>query len=815
MVTIRSLSFVLICHICCLASVSAQELPSEAAVAEEFRRRDQDGDGALLRDELEANVPFDLMDTDSDDRLTLAEIQSFLEKLPLERTLPPVDDADLSRPLKPIQQRIADRDFPSVFQAWSPATNLDGEHRLITIARHDLVFLGPGATGLRWNKTPTGLADGFLPESIARAKRYRATLNALNPNLILLAEIRYRDAMDGYLPTDHAWWKRDAEGQRIVGWEEGPAYLLDFANPQLREQVARQAKVAVECGVFDGVMFDWWMDDKERLALIKAVREAVGPKAVILVNANDRQTLESAPFVNGYFMECWRSETREDWDRIAATLRFAESKLREPRINCLETWYQDSREDRHRMRATTCLVLTQSDGCCLFSDPNDLPSPDHLHDWYPFWDTPVGKPVAAGVIEEDGSSTREFQYGTVVYNPITNPPKTVRFDEPRRSVSSGRTGKLHQVAALDGDILLRPDAPVEEATEEAVSKKQQPMPVIRQGLTGWRLLERGAHLMEDFDTTEVDLKCWRIWHSNPQQVTFAFEGGRFSIDAKGPIGHNGLWQLKARRFKDVTLVGRMDMECSVARSHDLCLHLCGGDMPTSPDHWVEIAMRDLDGDQAEFHVCAAVEKDAFTQSNEKVILSRNNDSGFLAKVSLDGVTNLCSAEVRDENGSWHKIIKPTPLRLRTTHCEVKMRGGGGRNEEEAVSRGWFDDVRIYPRAVAHPILVRLVGPNSQPIFRRDGDTWPPKIRVKGGDPVSLDELVLELWTIDGQHRVSRVQSTNFAYYMLPVEHEEWDVFPVAAIMRLSYRGESLGEVKIPRDGLNGIYPDDVYELTVE
>ena len=815
MVTVRPLSIIVLCHLCCFTSAAAQELPSKDAVAEEFRRRDRDGDGTLLREQLEANVPFDLMDADGDDRLTLAEIQFFLDKLPLERTLPPVKEADLSRPLKPIQQRIADRDFPSVFQAWSPATNLDSEHRVVTIARHDLVFLGPGATGLRWSKTPTGLADGFTPESIGRAERYRATLNALNPNLILLAEIRYRDAMDGYLPADHAWWKRDAQGKRIVGWEEGPAYLLDFANPQLCEQVAGQARAAVESGVFDGVMLDWWSDDKERLALIKAVREAVGPNVVILVNANDRQTPETAPFVNGYFMECWRSETREDWDRIAATLRFAESELRQPRINCLETWYQDSREDRHRMRATTCLVLTQSDGCCLFSDPNDLPSPDHLHDWYPFWDTRLGKPVAAGVIEEDGSSTREFEYGTVVYHPIDNPPKTVRFDEPRRSVSCGRTAMVHEIDTLDGDVFLRPDAQVQETAEKALSSKPQPMPVIRQGLTGWRLLERGAHLIEDFDATAVDLTRWRIWHSNPQQVTFGFDGGRFSIQATGPIGHNGLWQLKARRFKDVTLVGRMDMESDVARSHDLCLHLCGGDMPTSPDHWVEVAMRDLDGDQVEFRVFAAVERDAFTQSNEKVILSRKDEKGFLAKLSLDGGANLCSAEVRDENGKWRAIIVPTALRLRTTHCEVKMRGGGGQQHEAAVSRGWFDDVRIYPRAVAHPILVRLVGSDSQPIFRREGDTWPPRIQVKGRDPDSLEELVLELWTVDGQHRVSRVQSSNFAYYMLPVVHEQWDVFPVAAILRLSYRGESLGEVEIPLDGLNGVYPDDVFELTIE
>ncbi len=51
--------------------------------------------------------------------------------------------------------------------------------------------------------------------------------------------------------------------------------------------------------------------------------------------------------------------------------------------------------------------------------------------------------------------------------------------------------------------------------------------------------------------------------------------------------------------------------------------------------------------------------------------------------------------------------------------------------------------------------------------------------------------------------------------MLPVVHESWDVFPVAAKLRLRYREKLFGEVEIPVDGLNGIYPDDVFELTVE
>jgi len=38
-----------------------------------------------------------------------------------------------------------------------------------------------------------------------------------------------------------------------------------------------------------GVMLDWWSDDASRLALIQEVRAAVGDRAMILANANDRQ----------------------------------------------------------------------------------------------------------------------------------------------------------------------------------------------------------------------------------------------------------------------------------------------------------------------------------------------------------------------------------------------------------------------------------------------------------------------------------------------------------------------------------------------
>ena len=310
--------------------------------------------------------------------------------------------------LKPLAQRIADRAFPSVFQAWSPADNLKGEDRFVTMARHDLVFhSAPSFLNLAWKEASAGLGTEFTTESVGRAKIIRDKMRALNPNQIFLSEVRYRDAWDAYLPADHKWWKRKPDGQRVPGWEEGKFYILDFQNAEFRAHVARQCKAIVETGLADGVMLDWWEDDEDRLALIKAIREAIGEQALILVNANDRQIPRTAQFINGVFMECYRSKSADDWARIETTLAWAEEHLRQPRINCVETWYEKSRQDLNRMRATTTLSLTRSDGYCLFSDPNELPSPDHLHDWYPFWDKSLGKATGKGKLRPDGAWERD------------------------------------------------------------------------------------------------------------------------------------------------------------------------------------------------------------------------------------------------------------------------------------------------------------------------------------------------------------------------------------------------------------------------
>jgi len=354
-----------------------------------------------------------------------------------------------------ISERIGARDFPSVFQAWSPADNLRGENEMVTVARHDFVWHGISWYGLIWDKSPTGLGEEFRPESIAQGLKKRKELLELNPNLILVAEIRYRDASKRFLPANYKWWRRDKDGTLTKGWSEGGFLQLDFDSPEYRAHVAKRVGAVVETGVVDGVLLDWWRDDDSRLELVKMVRQAIGDERIIIANANDRTTPRTAPYINGYFMECYRSKTPQDWQRIADTLKWAETNLRSPRANCLETWYHNSRDDLNLMRATTTLSLTCSNGYCLFSDPNPLPIGDHRHNWYPFWDINLGKPTAPGVTMPDGTIRRDFKNGTAVYNPMGNKTVTITFDQPKTSAATRRTSRTHTLRSPDGDIYLR------------------------------------------------------------------------------------------------------------------------------------------------------------------------------------------------------------------------------------------------------------------------------------------------------------------------------------------------------------------------
>ena len=377
---------------------------------------------------------------------------------------------------KSIAQRVNDRTWPSVFQAWYPIDMPDKfpletpDQRIRTAAKHDLLWeeplsqLGEGydlVLGLVWDHENHGLADSFTEESLAQALENRKKLLELNPNMVLLLEVRWRDAPMSFLPGDSEWWLRDENGEIRTGWMGGwePFYLCNADNPQWQDNIARQCRIAMESGGYDGVMFDW----SGHLDIIKKTRAAIGDSALIIVNIHDdiEDGKRYKDYINGSFMELnikdstWMAVGNgREWSDVREALVWFEENLREPQINCLENWGR--RDDLSRMRATTCLGLTHSDGYVLYADPNPLKTPDHLHDWYEFWDTELGRPLGARTDKEDGSSWREFEGGTVVYNHFGNDEITLSFDSDRKRVSDGSIASSFTMSDRDGDIFINP-----------------------------------------------------------------------------------------------------------------------------------------------------------------------------------------------------------------------------------------------------------------------------------------------------------------------------------------------------------------------
>jgi hypothetical protein len=374
-----------------------------------------------------------------------------------------------------VTDRIAGRGFPSVFQAWNPIDLTNQfplktlEDRLQAAAKHDLLWEEPVSQlgynvelvlGAVWNHRHGGIAADFTAESKRQALANRQRMLQLNPNMVFLLEVRWRDAPGSFLPADSPFWKRNPDGTRKQGWDGGPEpyYLMNPDNPDFAANIARQCKIAIDSGVYDGVMFDW----DGYLPIVKKTREIIGDRGLIICNIHDRINLgeQYKGMINGAFMELSQegpgSPPRKlgTWESSRQALLYFEANFAKPQVNCLESW--GDRKDLRRMRAVTALALTHSDGYVLYADPNPLMTPDHLHDWYPFWDAKLGKPDGKCLARQDGAYQREFERGTVIYNPLDNrKPVRVKFASSRTRVADGTKGTEFSVESYDGEIFLK------------------------------------------------------------------------------------------------------------------------------------------------------------------------------------------------------------------------------------------------------------------------------------------------------------------------------------------------------------------------
>ena len=402
-------------------------------------------------------------------------------------------------PLQPlIRERIENRGFPSVFQAWDDVVGLNHltwEQRNVL---HDLHF--SSNFELNWYTTlaePTFGVATQIVGNLARARAIRQRRLDQNPNMVFLVEIRVHNHFTSEaFPPNSDYWLRDAQGQIVRN--AGNEYVIDFLKPEVQELIVKRTIAIARCGLYDGVMIDGFngngtgfvdreyfysVTDEEiiqiMLNIFQAVRSQVSDDFLILVNANRSKATRFSQYVNGTFMETGTDYpggyTPGGLAEIENTLLWSDENLRAPQINCLEGWgipteASDSPNNLRWMRVFTTMSLTHSDGYVMYntgtgvirlpdSDVNEVFSfePGHEHLWFSFWDVDLGRPVGEKGVQyqnRDGLFIREFTNGWAVYNRSGETQQIDLFVDVT-GVASGEQGRIHLLPDLDGEIYLK------------------------------------------------------------------------------------------------------------------------------------------------------------------------------------------------------------------------------------------------------------------------------------------------------------------------------------------------------------------------
>lgn len=418
----------------------------------------------------------------------------------------------------PIIERIENRTFPSVFQAWDdlvepemliPIDPWESEEnwQIYTerLTLHDLHF--SPFFSIWWHRTPEnpyyGLSTLFSGD-LGASKKTRQQRLALNPNMVFLFEVRLHNHFDlEAFPPDSDFWLGAKSGTL---WDE---HLIDILNPEVQQLHIDRIVGVAKCGLYDGVMLDGFYlnatgfvgshrypkDSNPSIIeatsrILKGVRERVRDDFLILANANDTKMTRYAEYVNGAFMEIGADHpnfySSERLQHLEDVLLWNERHLRSPQINALRArgfgqFPSDGPENRRWMRLFTAMSLTHSDGYFLyvtgrahFFNGVDIEGqyiPHHEHIWYRFYDAPLGRPIGGdetkGVVYKtpkgqpiDGLFIREFTNGYAVYN-RSGKERRVYLPEKVLGWHSGVENKhWHVIPDLDGEIYLKHVTPV-------------------------------------------------------------------------------------------------------------------------------------------------------------------------------------------------------------------------------------------------------------------------------------------------------------------------------------------------------------------
>ena len=331
------------------------------------------------------------------------------------------------------------------------------------------------------------LNDGGVVGIMEYAIQKRDELMATNPNMVFLVNISMRGAGINHYGEDWPYWIRDASGDIVPEGTEG-AGLMDFTHSFVQDMIVEQAIAVSKCGLFDGIVFDWWhetgviladqnsgwsegyrgidAEQRARDVILQRIRAESRPNFLIQVNSNQGKIPRTAPYINGLTMETgipnWFTTDDALNNALLETesaLLWAEDNLREPRINgvagqALYGQAEDSPNNRRWARVLLTLSLTHANGYAVYQTHAGFGASA----WIDLFDADLGRPVGpkATLYDEDipGLYIREFTNGWAVYN-HSGAAQVIGLPEEVQGVASGLVNVEHALPNLDGEMYLR------------------------------------------------------------------------------------------------------------------------------------------------------------------------------------------------------------------------------------------------------------------------------------------------------------------------------------------------------------------------
>jgi hypothetical protein len=328
---------------------------------------------------------------------------------------------------------------------------------------------------------------------------------------------------------------------------------------------------------------------------------------------------------------------------------------------------------------------------------------------------------------------------------------------------------------------------------------------------GLTLISSGAPIRDAFDAPAIDETSWRIWRSDPERLETFQKDGRYWIRIRGAAGYNGLVSRATMQTRDVVAVCRAGVRSEEGARHAAIIHLCGSGKE-SPDHWYEIGLNA--GPKGSVRVAATVsvpERNRAGYRGGYDLPAPADGEGYLIKIACDGASHRCTGFAR-VGAEWWQIGDPFEVPARTTRLEVKT---SGTESGPGGSTIWFDDCRVYSRPETHYVTVRLrtTADGSPGIDSAAGRN---ACRDADGREIPDCAFTVELRTADGATLIDASDTgAGFGYALLRLDRAPWDLYPVAAILRVLANGRQIGpDHVIATRGVEGLYPDDVYAITV-